>query len=50
MTPPLVTIQQTFSPLHEDGNHGIDLFLVLVQFLEKQQAKTIQPWGFAIFQ
>lgn len=33
----LLTIQQTFDPLHEDENHGIDLFLALLQFLERQQ-------------
>ncbi len=28
------TLQQTFDPFEDDGNHGIDLFCNLVQFLE----------------
>lgn len=30
------TLQQTFDPFEEDGNHGIHLFCNLVHFLERQ--------------
>lgn len=36
----LENILETFNPLQNDGNHGIDLFLALVQLLERQQDRT----------
>ncbi|XP_034544131.1 uncharacterized protein LOC117816121 [Notolabrus celidotus] len=30
------TLQQTFDPFEDDGNHGIDLFCNLVQFIEER--------------
>ncbi|XP_026128400.1 uncharacterized protein LOC113109073 [Carassius auratus] len=36
----LANILETFNPLQNDGNHGIDLFLALVQLLERQQDRT----------